>query len=167
METAAGTPVTQGAFSGRTAWARNLETPLRTFLHTETGSAAVLLAGVIAALVWANVDIPSYAHVWEKTTLSIHIGDAGLSHSFRYWVNSGLMTLFFFVTGLEARREFGLGELRERRRATLPVAAGVGGMVIPVGIFLALNAGRSSAHGWGAGDVDRYRICARAARARR
>jgi Na+/H+ antiporter NhaA len=129
---------------------RNLETPLRSFLRTETGSAAVLLAGVIAALVWANVDMASYAHVWEKTTLSIHIGDAGLSHSLRYWVNSGLMTLFFFVIGLEVRREFDLGELRERRRATLPVAAGVGGMVIPVGIFLALNAGRSSAHGWGA-----------------
>jgi Na+/H+ antiporter NhaA len=129
---------------------RNLETPLRTFLRTETGSAAVLLAGVIAALLWANVDMASYARVWEKTTLSIHIGDAGLSHSLRYWVNSGLMTLFFFVTGLEARREFDLGELRERRRATLPVAAGVGGMVIPVGIFLALNAGRSSTHGWGA-----------------
>jgi Na+/H+ antiporter NhaA len=150
METAAGTPESQTAFSGRTAWVRNLETPLRSFLRTETGSAAVLLAGVIAALVWANVDMASYAHVWEKTTLSIHIGDAGLSHSLRYWVNSGLMTLFFFVTGLEVRREFDLGELRERRRATLPVAAGVGGMVIPVGIFLALNAGRASAHGWGA-----------------
>jgi Na+/H+ antiporter NhaA len=150
METAAGTPEAQTAFSGRTAWVRNLETPLRSFLRTETGSAAVLLGGVIAALVWANVDMASYAHVWEKTTLSIHIGDAGLSHSLRYWVNSGLMTLFFFVIGLEVRREFDLGELRERRRATLPVAAGVGGMVIPVGIFLALNAGRSSAHGWGA-----------------
>ena|SRR5436190_2476118 len=149
MEITAGTSEAQTAFSARTAWARNLETPLRTFLRTETGSAAVLLAGVVAALVWANVDMTSYAHVWEKTTLSIHIGDTGLSHSLRYWVNSGLMTLFFFVTGLEARREFDLGELRERRRATLPLAAGVGGMVVPVAIFLALNAQRSSAHGWG------------------
>src|SRR6266540_113358 len=74
METAAGTPEANTAFSGRTAWVRNLETPLRTFLRTETGSAAVLLAGVIAALVWANVAMPSYAHVWEKTTLSIHRG---------------------------------------------------------------------------------------------
>jgi len=149
MEITAGTSEAQTAFSARTAWARNLETPLRTFLRTETGSAAVLLAGVVAALVWANVDMTSYAHVWEKTTLSIHVGDTGLSHSLRYWVNSGLMTLFFFVTGLEARREFDLGELRERRRATLPLAAGVGGMVVPVAIFLALNAQRSSAHGWG------------------
>jgi Na+/H+ antiporter NhaA len=150
METAADTPEAQTAFSGRTAWVRNLETPLRTFLRTESGSAAVLLAGVLAALVWANVDMASYVRVWERTTLAIHIGDAGLSHSLRYWVNSGLMTLFFFVIGLEVRREFDLGELRERRRATLPVAAGVGGMVVAIAIFLAFNAGRSSAHGWGA-----------------
>jgi Na+/H+ antiporter NhaA len=139
-----------GAFSGRTAWVRNLDTPLRTFLRTETGSAAVLLAGVVAALVWANIDVESYVHVWEKTTLSIHIGDSGLSNDLRYWVNAGLMTLFFFVIGLEARREFDLGELRDRRRVQIPLAAGIGGMVMPVAIFLALNAGRSSVHGWGA-----------------
>jgi Na+/H+ antiporter NhaA len=143
------TATAEAGFSGRTAWVRNLETPLRTFLRTETGSAAVLLAGVVAALIWANVDMGSYVHVWEKTALSIHIGDSGLSHDLRYWVNSGLMTLFFFVTGLEARREFDLGELRERRRVQIPLAAGIGGMLIPIAIFLALNAGRSSAHGWG------------------
>jgi Na+/H+ antiporter NhaA len=139
----------QTGFSGRTAWVRNLETPLRTFLRTETGSAAVLLGGVVTALVWANVDLGSYVHVWEKTTLSVQIGGHGLSHSLRYWINSGLMTLFFFVTGLEARREFDLGELRDRRRVQIPFAAGIGGMLIPVLIFLAFNAGRSSAHGWG------------------
>ena len=142
-------PSEAGAYSGRTAWVRNLETPLRTFLRTETGSAAVLLAGVVAALVWANLDVVSYVHVWEKTTLSIHIGDTGLSNDLRYWVNAGLMTLFFFVIGLEARREFDLGELRDRRRLQIPLAAGIGGMLIPVAIFLALNVGRSSAHGWG------------------
>jgi Na+/H+ antiporter NhaA len=140
---------TETSFTGRTAWVRNLETPLRTFLRTETGSSAVLLAGVVVALVWTNVDAESYVHVWEKTTLSIHLGDSGLSHNLRYWVNSGLMTLFFFVTGLEARREFDLGELRDRRRVQVPLAAGIGGMLIPVLIFLAFNAGRSSAHGWG------------------
>jgi Na+/H+ antiporter NhaA len=137
------------AYTGRTAWVRNLETPLRTFLRTESGSAAVLLAGVVGALVWANADMSSYEHVWQRTTLSIHIGDTGLAHNMRYWLNSGLMTLFFFVTGLEARREFDLGELRERRRFALPLAAGVGGMVVPVAIFLAFNAQRASAHGWG------------------
>ena len=143
-------PSEVSAYSGRTAWVRNLETPLRTFLRTETGSAAVLLAGVVAALVWTNVDVESYVHVWEKTTLSIHIADSGLSNDLRYWVNAGLMTLFFFVIGLEARREFDLGELRDRRRVQIPLAVGIGGMVIPVAIFLAINAGRSSAHGWGA-----------------
>ncbi len=134
--------------SGRTAWVRNLETPLRSFLRTETGSAAVLLAAVVAALVWVNVDASSYDRVW-RTTLAIRIGHHGLSHDLRFWVNSGLMTLFFFVVGLEARREFDMGELRERRRVALPLAAGVGGMLVPIAIFLALNAGRDSAHGWG------------------
>ncbi len=134
--------------SGRTAWVRNLETPLRRFLRTETGSAAVLLAATLAALVWANVDLASYERVWT-TTFSIRIGDHGISHDLRYWLNSGLMTLFFLVVGLEARREFDLGELRERRRAALPVAAGLGGMIVPIAIYLAFNSGRSSAHGWG------------------
>jgi Na+/H+ antiporter NhaA len=135
-------------FTGRTAWARNLETPLRNFLRTETGSAAVLLAAAIAALVWANVDQASYERVWH-TLLAIRIGSHGIAHDLRYWVNSGLMTFFFFVIGLEARREFDLGELRDRRRVTLPLAAGLGGMLVPVAIFLVFNAGHDSAHGWG------------------
>ena len=135
-------------FSGRTAWTRNLQTPLRSFLRTETGSAAVLLAGAAAALVWANVDLASYERVWT-TRLSIALGGHGVAQDLRGWINSGLMTFFFFVIGLEARREFDLGELRERRRVTLPLLAGIGGMVVPVLIFLAFNAGRGSAHGWG------------------
>jgi Na+/H+ antiporter NhaA len=142
-------PTAQGPpFSGRTAWVRNLQTPLRTFLRTETGSAAVLLGATLAALVWANIDVASYERVM-RTTISIRVGHHALVHDLRYWVNSGLMTLFFFVVGLEARREFDLGELRQRRRVTLPLAAGLSGMVVPVLIFLAFNAGSSSAHGWG------------------
>ena len=140
--------VTQTQYSGRTAWMRNLETPLRTFLRTETASSGVLFAGAVAALVWANADASSYERVWG-TGLSLGVGSHSVSHTLRYWLNSGLMTFFFFVVGLEARREFDLGELRERRRAALPVAAGVGGMILPVAIFLAFNAGKSSAHGWG------------------
>ena len=135
-------------FTGRTAWARNLQTPLREFLRTETGGAAVLLAAAVAALVWVNVDASSYDSLWE-TTLSIDFGDAGISLDLRHWVNSGLMTFFFFVLGLEARREFDLGELRERRRFALPLLAGIGGMAVAVAIYLAFNAGRSSAGGWG------------------
>ena len=135
-------------FSGRTAWARSLETPLREFLRTETGGAAVLLAAAVAALVWVNVDASSYDSLWS-TTLSIDVGGAGVSLDLREWVNSGLMTFFFFVVGLEARREFDLGELRERRRFALPLLAGIGGMAVAVAIYLAFNAGRPSAHGWG------------------
>ncbi len=135
-------------FSGRTAWARSVETPLREFLRTETGGAAVLLAAAVAALVWVNVDASSYDSLW-RTKLSIDVADAGVSLDLRHWVNSGLMTFFFFVVGLEARREIDLGELRERRRFALPLLAGIGGMAAAVGIYLAFNAGRSSAHGWG------------------
>jgi Na+/H+ antiporter NhaA len=142
------TDVSAGPYSGRTAWTRNLQTPLRTFLRTETGSAAILLTGVVAALVWANADPASYERVWT-TTLSIRVGNAGISQDLRGWIDTGLMALFFFVIGLEARREFDLGELRERRRVALPLVAGLGGMLVPVAIFLALNAGSGSSHGWG------------------
>ena len=135
--------------SGRTAWARHRETQLRQFLRTETGSAAVLLAATVAALIWANASIASYDSFWA-TRLSIHIGSAGLAMDLHGWVNSGLMTFFFLVMGLEARREFDMGELRERSRLTLPVLAGLGGMIVPIGIFLAFNAGHAdTAHGWG------------------
>jgi Na+/H+ antiporter NhaA len=135
-------------FTGRTAWTRNLQTPLRAFLKTETGSAVVLLGAVIAALVWANVALASYERVWS-TTLSIRIGGYSISQDLRGWINSGLMAFFFFVIGLEARREFDLGELRERRRVALPLLAGLGGMLVPVAIYLAINAGHDSIHGWG------------------
>jgi Na+/H+ antiporter NhaA len=138
------------AVEGRTtAWTRSLAAPLRTFLATETGGAVVLLAAAVVALVWANADVSTYERVWDAR-LSIRLGGSGVELTLREWVNAGLMTLFFFVVGLEARREFDMGELRERRRVTLPFVAGIGGMVVPIGIYLAFNAGRPSAHGWGA-----------------
>ena len=135
-------------FSGRTAWARTLETPLARFLRTETGGAVVLLAAAAAALIWVNVDASSYDSLWT-TKLSIDLSDAGVALDLRHWVNSGLMTFFFLVVGLEARRELDLGDLRERRRFALPLLAGIGGMACAVAIYLAFNGGRSSAHGWG------------------
>jgi Na+/H+ antiporter NhaA len=135
-------------FAGRTAWARNLEEPLRSFLRTETGGAAMLLVAAVTALVWANADPASYRSVWG-TTLAIRIGGAGVSQSLHQWVNDGLMTFFFLVVALEARREFDLGELRDRRRLALPAAAAVGGMLVPVAIYLAINEGGGSAGGWG------------------
>jgi Na+/H+ antiporter NhaA len=142
------TDVSGAPFSGRTAWTRNLQTPLRAFLETETGSAVVLLAAVVAALVWANADPASYERVWT-TMLSIRIGGAGISQDLQGWINSGLMAFFFFVIGLEARRELDLGELRERRRVALPLVAGLAGMLVPVAIYLAINAGDGATHGWG------------------
>jgi Na+/H+ antiporter NhaA len=134
--------------AGRTAWARNLEAPLRDFLRTETGSAAILLIGAVAALIWTNVSASSYEHMWS-TTLAIRVGNAGITQDFRHWVNDGLMTLFFFVVGLEARREFDLGDLRDRRRLALPFIAGIGGMVVPILIYLAINGNGSARGAWG------------------
>src|SRR4051794_5332006 len=141
---------TAGPYTGRTAWARNLATPVRDFLSTETGSAAVLLAATMAALVWANSPwSDSYETVWT-TKLSITLGGADLSLDLRHWVNEGLMTFFFLVVGLEAKRELDLGELRERSRVAIPVIAAIGGLALPVAIYLAVNAGGPGAHGWGA-----------------
>jgi Na+/H+ antiporter NhaA len=140
------TPVSQ--FSLSTVWARRLETPLRQVLRTETGSAAVLLTATLAALAWANIDPAGYAATWH-TVLLVRSGTMVLADSWQGWVNSGLMAFFFLVAGLEARREFDLGELRERRRVALPLVVALGGMVVPIAIYLAINFGRSSAAGWG------------------
>src|ERR671919_35783 len=133
------------ALSRRTAWGRNVPAPLRTFLQTEVSSAVFLLAAAIAALVWVNSPWgSSYDSLWS-TELSLRLGDIGLEGDLRYWVNDGLMAFFFFVVGLEVRREFDMGELRDRRRAAVPVLAAIGGMLLPVVIYLAFNAGGGAA----------------------
>jgi Na+/H+ antiporter NhaA len=131
-----------------TTSASGLHTPLRRFLRTETGSAAVLSAAAAAALVWANIDPSGYATVWS-TQASVRVGHASVAQDLRGWVNSGLMTFFFLAVGLEARREFDVGELRRRSRLLLPLVAGLGGTLLPVGIYLAVNAGEPSLRGWG------------------
>src|SRR4029078_12197579 len=102
----------------------------------------------LAAIAWANVDLSSYESVWT-TPLSIRVGGSGISQDLRDWVKNGLVNFFFFVVGLEVRREFDVGELRERRRLTLPVLAGLGGMALPVAISLLFNAGGHAGAGWG------------------
>ena len=143
-------PARTAPFRGRTSWARNLAAPVRDFLNTETGGAVVLLGATVAALVWANSPWSSSYESFWATTLSIRLGGAGISMDLRHWVNEGLMTFFFLVVGLEAKRELDLGELRERRRMALPVLAGLGGMTAAVAIYVAFNAGGSGAHGWAA-----------------
>jgi Na+/H+ antiporter NhaA len=134
-------------FSGRTVWHKR--TALREFLRTETGSAFVLGTATVAALVWANISVSSYDKVLG-TRVSVLVGGAGVTTSVHEFVNSGLMAFFFLVVGLEARREFDVGELRVRSRLALPAAVGLGGMLVPIGIYLIVNAGRPSAHAWGA-----------------
>jgi Na+/H+ antiporter NhaA len=137
-------------FTERTAWARNLAAPVRDFLSTEAGGAVALLAAALAALVWANSPwSDSYESFWT-TRLSIRVGGQGISMELRHWVSEGLMTFFFLVVGLEARREFDLGALRERRRITLVTFAALGGMGVSVLIYRAFNAGGEGAEGWGA-----------------
>jgi Na+/H+ antiporter NhaA len=131
-----------------TAWARAVGTPLRAFVATETSGAVAIVAAALVALAWANSPwVGSYESLWT-TELSLRAGEWTLAHDLRHWVNDGLMALFFFLVGLELRRELDLGELRERRRVATPVIAALGGMVVPAGIYLALNGGSGDARGW-------------------
>lgn len=122
--------------------------PLRDFLATEAAGGAVLLGAAVVALVWANSPWKiSYHDLWT-TQLSVGIDNHVLAMDLRHWVNEGLMAIFFFVVGLEIKRELVEGELRQPRQAALPVIAAVGGMVVPALIYLAVNAGGIGGHGW-------------------
>jgi Na+/H+ antiporter NhaA len=134
--------------SGLTAWSRGLAAQLSGFLGTEAGSSGVLIAAIVVALIWANVSPAGYEAVWSSP-LSVSVAGTGISLQLRDWVSSGLMTLFFLVVGLEARREFDLGSLRRRIDFVLPAIAGAAGMALPIVIFLLVNHGGAGAQGWG------------------
>jgi len=138
-----------GTSQTTTIWTSRGKTPLRQFLRTETGSATVLASALLVALIWSNVATGSYEQFWS-TQLTAGLSGRAITLNLREFVNSGLMALFFLVVGLEARREWDVGELRIRSRVTLPFLAGLGGMVVPIAIYLAFNAGKPTAHGWGA-----------------
>ncbi|HXU82580.1 MAG TPA: Na+/H+ antiporter NhaA [Polyangia bacterium] len=119
------------------------------FLSVEATSGIVLLLAALAALIWANSPgAHLYQSLWH-TRLGVRLGGLSFEHDLRFWINEGLMAVFFFVVGLEIRREVQGGELGDRRRAALPVVAAAGGMLFPALIFLALNLGRPSLRGWG------------------
>jgi NhaA family Na+:H+ antiporter len=123
--------------------------PLVDFLRTEAAGGVVLVVAAIAALVWANSPWDaSYDDVWT-TRLSLSLGERQLDLDLRQWINDGIMAIFFFVVGLEIKRELVEGELRDPRRAMLPVCAALGGMMAPAVIYVAFNAGGEAVDGWG------------------
>ena len=134
--------------AGTTRWSWARQIPLRRFVRTESSGSVALIAAFVAALVWANLDPDGYAHVWH-TEVVVGWGDHVLAMPAVEWINSGLMAFYFFVVGLETRREFDVGELRERRRVILPVVAGVVGMAVSAVIFVVVAQSVDAAHGWG------------------
>ncbi len=128
---------------------RRMPRVLRQFLATESAGGLVLLVAAVVALVWANSPWhASYESLWH-TELSVGVGRFVLVEDLRHWVNDGLMAVFFFVVGLEIKRELVHGDLREPRVAAMPAIAALGGMVFPALLFLLVTAGGGGAKGWG------------------
>lgn len=133
----------------RRSLAAQLSAPARQFLSTEAGGAVLLLAATVVALLWANSPwSESYQALWGAEA-SLSLAGWELSMDLGHWVNDGLMALFFFVIGLEVRREFSVGELTDPRRAAIPVAAALGGLAVPALLYLAIAPGGDAVSGWG------------------
>lgn len=127
-----------------------LTKPFRRFLRIESAGGAVLLLSAILALFLANSAWSmTFLSFWD-TPVAIRLGSLDISRTLRYWINDGLMTLFFFLVALELKRELVLGELRNLRTATLSLAAAIGGMIVPVSLFLSIAGDASGSNGWGA-----------------
>ncbi len=123
--------------------------PLQEFMHAETSGGIILIFCTIIALIWANSPFAdSYYHLWY-TYITFDLGGFVLKHSLHHWINDGLMVIFFFVVGLEIKRELLVGELSSIKKAALPVAGALGGMILPAIIYLAFNGGKEGAPGWG------------------
>lgn len=121
---------------------------LERFLHVEAVSGIVLLAAAAIALIWANSPLAHSYHALWHLPVSVGIGSLTFSQSLHFWINDGLMTVFFLVVGMEIRREIHEGALSDLRQAALPMAAAIGGVVAPALVYLALNADPSRARGW-------------------
>ncbi|MFP4623348.1 MAG: Na+/H+ antiporter NhaA [Gemmatimonadota bacterium] len=123
--------------------------PFQEFFKAESASGIVLLACAAIALIWANSPwAESYFQLWE-THLVVGGGPIQLDYSLHYWINDALMAVFFFMVGLEIKREVLVGELASPKQAALPIAAAIGGMVVPAAIYVAFNAGTPEIRGWG------------------
>lgn len=128
---------------------RRFVQPLREFLDTEAGSGILLLIATAGALIWANSPAASSYEAFWHNRLSIGLGEFTLTEDLRHWVNDALMAIFFFVVGLEIKRELVVGELQDPRRASVPVLAAAGGAALPALIFLLFNNSYPGARGWG------------------
>lgn len=133
-------------------WEKSFEkisTPFEHFLHAQTTTGKILIFMTVLALVLANTSLTeSYQHFFH-TNINLSVGSWELSHSIHHWINDGLMTLFFFIIGLEIKREVLVGELSDIKVAVLPILAAIGGMLFPALIYLSVNAGEPGAGGWG------------------
>ncbi|PIE32492.1 MAG: Na+/H+ antiporter NhaA [Ilumatobacter coccineus] len=123
--------------------------PLSDFFQKEASAGILLVLAAVAAIVWANSPwSASYLELWS-THAQISVGNFELNLTLKEWVNDGAMVLFFFVVGLEIKRELTQGELRDPRQAALPIIAAVGGMIVPAIIYYSFNSGGVGAPGWG------------------
>lgn len=123
--------------------------PLKSFLATEAGGAALLLAAAVIALVWANSPWSESYHTFWDTEVGLAVGGATFELTLHEWVNDAAMALFFLVVGLEISREATVGELRDRRTVAVPALGALGGLAVPALIYLAFNHSGEAAHGWG------------------
>lgn len=145
-----GAATDQTVSRGQDAFAGQAPRSLRRFMSTEAGSAGLLVLASLAALVWANSPwSDAYEALWA-TPVSVAVGAGDISMDLHHWINDGLMVVFFFVIGLEVRKEFAIGELTDRSRVVVPLVAGVTGMLMPAAIYLAMNSSGEEARGWGA-----------------
>ena len=124
--------------------------PIKLFMGREKSGGIVLILSVTLAMILANSNIAeSYFHIFEQEVGFIVNGEPYLNYSLHHWINDGLMSMFFFVVGLELKREFIGGELADIRNTILPIGAAIGGMIVPALIFLSLNIGTPQTMGWG------------------
>ncbi|MFA7355239.1 MAG: Na+/H+ antiporter NhaA [Sulfurimonadaceae bacterium] len=128
---------------------KRIATPFEEFIHAQTTTGLVLMFMTVVALILANSPFAeTYLHLFH-TKISIFIGEFGLSMTIHHWINDGLMAIFFFIIGLEIKREITVGELSSIKVAALPILAAIGGMVLPALVYMGINAGTEGANGWG------------------